>query len=120
MHLYVMNGHEEGRWVAFEGDAVLVGRSESAGSAERDGERNGVVFAHDRELSGTHARFVRDGGTWQIENLGRSGTFVNEASVSQLCGVVSGDVIRMGRTLLLVCETEHVIPAMRVATATFA
>ena len=105
------------RWVAFEGDAVLVGRSESA---ERDGKRNGVVFAHDRELSGTHARFVRDGGTWRIEDLGRSGTFVNETPVSQPCDVVSGDVIRMGRTLMLVCETEHAIPAMRVAAATLA
>ena len=117
MHVYVMNGHEEGRWVAFEGDAVLVGRSEPA---EGDDERNGVVFAHDRELSGIHARFVRAGGTWRIENLGKSGTFVNEATVSQPRGVVSGDVIRMGRTLLLVCETEGVIPAMRVAAATLA
>ena len=113
MNLYIMNGYEEGRWIALDGDAALVGRSESA---ERDGERNQVVLPHDREISGVHARFVRGEKAWHVQNLGKSGTFVNETTVRQACDLAPGDVIRMGRTLLVVCKTEDELPSMRVAS----
>ncbi len=112
MNLYIMNGYEEGRWIVLDGDAVLAGRSESA---EHAGERNRVVFPHDREISGIHARFIRGEKAWRVENLGKTGTFVNETNVRQPCDLAPGDVIRMGRTLLLVCETENTLPALRVA-----
>ncbi|AUX44744.1 hypothetical protein SOCE26_062120 [Sorangium cellulosum] len=58
----------------------------------------------DTEVSGRHLSFSRAGGRLQVEDVGsRNGTFLNGARLraGQRAGLDDGDVLRLGRTLLV-------------------
>ena len=76
----------------FDQDEVLVGRA----------EESDVVLA-DRAASRRHARLVRDGGTWFVEDLGsRAGTRRNSNPVTQREALVPGDQVGVGTSLLVI------------------
>ena len=51
-----------------------------------------------RSLSGTHARLVRSGAQWSVEDAGsRNGTYLNGRRV-ETASIVEGDMLEMGRT----------------------
>ncbi len=76
----------------FDTESLVIGRS-----AEAD------VSISDRSLSRRHARLFFEGDTMMIEDLGsRHGTFVNGSPISEPAVVVSGDVIGLaGSTIVL-------------------
>src|SRR5258708_785490 len=56
----------------------------------------------DSKLSRRHAELQRDGDRWLARDLGsRNGTFVNGQRLVQPHALQSGDVIRVGATLLV-------------------
>lgn len=76
----------------FDQDEILVGRA----------EESDIVLA-DRAASRRHARLVRVGGAWWIEDLGsRAGTRRNSATLSMREPVSPGDQIGVGTSLLVV------------------
>ncbi|KYF65104.1 sigma 54-interacting transcriptional regulator [Sorangium cellulosum] len=61
----------------------------------------------DPEVSGQHLRFARTGGRLQLEDVGsRNGTYLNGAPLraGQRVALDDGDVVRLGRTLLVYRE----------------
>jgi sigma-B regulation protein RsbU (phosphoserine phosphatase) len=75
-----------------EGDSVVIGRS----------TRCDLALA-DRFLSRRHARLLRIGNVWHVEDLGsRNGTFVNGTRVSEATPVGPGDVINMSASVVRV------------------
>jgi pSer/pThr/pTyr-binding forkhead associated (FHA) protein len=64
---------------------------------------NDIALDWDDEVSRVHARFELIGGSWTIVDGGLSsnGTFVNAARVSGRSRLHDGDVIRLGRTLVV-------------------
>lgn len=112
MLLYVMNGYEEGKFIELSDNVVKLGRSHSM---DQDGLINQIVLAYDREISGNHGRFFQKNGLWFIEDMNsRHGTFVDEIKLSSPLEIKPGNVIRVGRTLLLVCQDRNNIPKMAV------
>jgi serine phosphatase RsbU (regulator of sigma subunit) len=76
----------------FDQNEILVGRA----------EESDVVLA-DRAASRRHARLVREGGTWWIEDLGsRAGTRRNSNTVTAREALAPGDQIGVGTSLLVV------------------
>ncbi|MBP9143868.1 MAG: SpoIIE family protein phosphatase [Thermoanaerobaculia bacterium] len=76
----------------FDQNEILVGRA----------EESDVVLA-DRAASRRHARLVRDGGAWWIEDLGsRAGTRHNSTTVTVREPLAPGDQIGVGTSLLVV------------------
>jgi len=75
---------------------------------------NAIPLA-DKQASSRHARIVRDGAGWRIEDLGsRNGTFVNGAKVTSVL-LKHGDEIRIGTTELIL---EHAaVPVAEVPMA---
>jgi pSer/pThr/pTyr-binding forkhead associated (FHA) protein len=112
MLLYVMNGYEEGRFIELSGNVIKLGRSHNV---EKDNIINQIVLVHAREISGNHARFFQKTDLWFIEDLNsRHGTFIDEIKLSSPSEIKPGNVIRVGRTLLLVCQDKNNIPKMAV------
>jgi pSer/pThr/pTyr-binding forkhead associated (FHA) protein len=62
-----------------------------------------LVYILDQGLSRVHARFeCRDGGYWLLDLASTNGTFVNQQRVDSPRRLDAGDVIRVGRSRLLV------------------
>lgn len=65
------------------------------------------VVVTDGSMSRNHARIVLEGDAWVVEDLGaRNGTFVNGDRVDGRQRIASGDVIKMGATLVRVSEPD--------------
>lgn len=112
MLLYVMNGYEEGQFIELTGNVVKLGRSHTM---DEDNIINQIILAHDREISRNHARLFEKKDIWFIEDINsRHGTFVDEIKLSSPSEIKPGNVIRVGRTLLLVCQDRNNIPKMAV------
>lgn len=63
-------------------------------------DRNTIAIAHG-SVSGRHARVVRIGDGFTIEDLGsRNGTFINSEQVTEKRALANGDVVRLGKILL--------------------
>jgi pSer/pThr/pTyr-binding forkhead associated (FHA) protein len=70
--------------------SVDIGRSERC-----------AIRLDDTYVSQMHARLYGDDGTWYVEDLGSTnGTFVNDRKVERTSEVHSGDVVKIGKTLL--------------------
>jgi DNA-binding NtrC family response regulator len=84
-------------------DEVVLVRGEERGS-ERVVEgktRRLVVRAPDARMSSQHARIVRAGEGWRVEDLGsKNGTWVNGAAVDG-ASLRDGDLVEVGQTFLL-------------------
>ena len=93
---------------------VTLGRGPERG-AERREERGGVVLdvrIPAPAMSTAHARLVRAGGEWAVEDAGSTnGTFVNGSRVTRAV-VGPGDVLALGRTLFFISP-----PTLTVAGA---
>ncbi len=87
---------------------VTIGRGEDR-SATRDGETLALVLPGGW-MSSKHARIVREGGRFRLEDLGsRNGTRVNGATVVHAI-LNDGDVIELGHSLLLFRAVLHAPP----------
>ena len=98
-----------GRTVVLDEAPVEIGR---AGHAE------GPLALADAELSRSHARLEREAATetwWLSDRSSRNGSFVNGARQAR-AGLVSGDVIRVGATLLVFEKVELEADAPLIAT----
>ena len=64
---------------------------------------NDLSLGWDEEVSRAHAELVRVGGEWAVgdQGLSRNGTFVNGQPVTGRRRLRDGDVMRLGRTLIL-------------------
>jgi len=90
-------------------DEVTLGRGDER-RAKRDGRRLEVSLPSPW-MSGTHARIVRSEGTWRLEDAGsRNGTLVNGVPVAHVA-LADGDLIEVGRTLLVFREALHAPPS---------
>ena len=59
------------------------------------------ITVDDTYVSQHHARFFQRDGAWYVEDLGSTnGTFVNDRKVERTSEVHSGDVVKIGKTLL--------------------
>jgi pSer/pThr/pTyr-binding forkhead associated (FHA) protein len=99
-----------------EVDEVALGRGETR-SARLEG-RTLRVTVPDRKMSATHARLVRRGEAWTVEDLGSTnGTFVNGRRVERH-SLTDGDIVRLGRTVFgLRMELPTPPEAPRVASS---
>jgi len=89
--------------VIYGPDASALGRVTTLGVEPVAVGRAGDIALGDAEVSRKHALFERsaEGGFWEVRDLGsHNGTFVNAARADRQ-GLVDGDVIRVGSTLLL-------------------
>ncbi len=82
------------------------------------------IVVTDGSMSRSHARIVRDGDGWVVQDLGaRNGTFVNGDRVEGQCQVAPGDVIKMGATLVRVsgqgAEPDHALGGNDVGSSIF-
>jgi DNA-binding NtrC family response regulator len=93
-------------------DEVVVGRGD-----ERRAARDGRVLSLSLPspwMSGTHSVLRCTQGAWRIEDAGsRNGTLVNGAPIAQLA-LRDGDVIEVGRSLLVFREAMHAPPTTAV------
>lgn len=93
---------------------VALGRGEQRAATMRE-QRGGAILdvrIPAAAMSAEHARLVRAGGEWVVEDLGsRNGTFVNGVRVMRAVAG-PGDVLTVGRTLFLIPA-----PAMTPAAA---
>ncbi len=65
----------------------------------------------DPEISRKHARLVKQGTTYAIEDLGSTnGTFVNERRISGLTPLHDGDIIEFGEAITLLYKAESTLP----------
>jgi len=84
-------------------EVVALGRGEAPGALRQDagGERRLTLAFPDLRMSRQHARLVREGGRWRVEDLAsRNGVFVNGTQVHQV-ELQDGDVVELGRTFFL-------------------
>jgi len=85
---------------SFDGESVIVGRTEKAD-----------ITIDDYSVSRRHARFFRRNGVWFVEDLGsRNGTDVNGRRISEPSPVNPGDVITIGSSVLRL-PGDHVAAA---------
>jgi transcriptional regulator of acetoin/glycerol metabolism len=100
-------------------DVVRLGRGEGpvASRVVEAGERRLVVRLPDRWMSGQHARLFRALGRWLIEDLAsRNGVRVN-GEATQRMELEDGDVIELGRTFLVLRESQPAGPLEVVGEA---
>jgi len=94
-------------------DEVLLGRGASRAWSQRahEGRRQLALQLPDRWMSREHARLVRAGGQWMLEDVNsKNGLRVN--GVPQTRGwLADGGLIEVGHTLLLFRETAAAGPA---------
>lgn len=98
-NLIVQKGPTPGEVFELTGHELTVGR-------DVDNE----VTINDVEVSRHHARLVRSGDTFTIQDLGSTnGTFINEQRISGMMPLQSGDSVRMGDNVFLLFEVERIL-----------
>jgi ABC transport system ATP-binding/permease protein len=81
---------------------IIIGRDDSAD-----------LTIPSQAVSRRHARLIREGEIHEIEDLGSSnGTFVNGQKISGRRALMSGDQIRLGRTVTLVYSAPKTEPSV--------
>ena len=94
-YLMVMNGPEDGRVLSLEKDSTTIGR---VGDSD-------IVLALDASISRKHARVLREGDAYFIEDLNsKFGTFVDDVTINRRHLLRDGCLIRLGETLLRFSE----------------
>ena len=88
---------------------VTIGRGGGRSRRETDQLE---IFVDDPWTSTQHARLVRDGKRFLLEDAGsRNGTVKNGEPLTEGSLLEDGDVIELGRTFFLYCESEALDPA---------
>ena len=89
--LVVLRGEvEQGKRVKLRGSGHTVGRSQEAD-----------IISNDPYASDFHARVSAQNGQTRVEDLGSTnGTYVNGRRITAPTGVVKGDTVQIGKTLL--------------------
>lgn len=95
-----------GAFLAYrDGDGRLALRALEASGRIAVGrlEDNELALAWDPEVSRFHAALECHGGVWTLtdDGISRNGTFVNDERMSGRRRLVDGDLLRVGRTVLL-------------------
>jgi len=86
-------------------DSVVIGRGERGHTRGARLERQLHLGVPDPWMSSMHARLIRRGGGWFIEDAGsRNGTLVNDVPVERATPLADGDLIEIGRTFFLFRE----------------
>ena len=87
--------------VIHEPDGVKPRTMRLAGAVDIGRSERCAIRLDDTYVSQMHARLYGDDGTWYVEDLGSTnGTFVNDRKVERTSEVHSGDVVKIGKTLL--------------------
>jgi len=90
--LHVIPAHGDPFDQVLEGESLVVGRSSAAE----------LVLA-DRFLSRRHARLLRRGEEWLVEDLGsRNGTLVNGTRIEEPTRIKVNDEIRLSGSVIMV------------------
>lgn len=88
-------GFRPGREMLIQKDKTTIGRAEGSD----------IGLYGDMEVEKTHANIILDGGRYWIEDLGTpGGTYVNDKKVEGKTPLKAGDVIRVGKSLLVFNE----------------
>jgi len=89
-HVYILDGGGAGRSVGLGMDPLLIGRGPDA-----------AIRLDDDYASTRHARIVRSGDQWFVEDLGSTnGTYLGSRRITQPTVVTAGSQIRIGKTVL--------------------
>jgi DNA-binding NtrC family response regulator len=110
-HLFVVLSCDKpldgGARYALDGvDEVVIGRGDSRGAKRRTeaGLAHLTLTLPGRQLSATHARLVRFGARWSLEDChSTNGVSVNGERVERAV-LADGDIVELGRTVLLYRE----------------
>jgi pSer/pThr/pTyr-binding forkhead associated (FHA) protein len=91
MHLEVVGGPMDGTGVRVTEDIVTLGR----------GDRCHLPLRLDPLVSTTHARIVREGHSYYLEDLGsRNGTYIGEQRIEARALIAPGSLFVVGSTCL--------------------
>jgi hypothetical protein len=105
--LVIRSGPNPGKAFELTSDSVSIGREAA----------NDIVI-QDTEISRNHARIIRRGGGFMLEDLGSTnGTFINGQHVSSPRAVVPGDEIGLGENVVVVLEGEGTAATVAASTA---
>ncbi|MGN6722054.1 MAG: FHA domain-containing protein FhaB/FipA [Marmoricola sp.] len=89
-HVFILDGSGAGRSVALSAAPLLIGRGPDA-----------AIRLEDDYASTRHARIVRSGDQWFVEDLGSTnGTYLGTRRLTQPTVVSAGSQIRIGKTVL--------------------
>ena|SRR5690348_4346942 len=89
-HVFILDGSGAGRSVALSAAPLLIGRGPDA-----------AIRLDDDYASTRHARIVRSGDQWFVEDLGSTnGTYLGTRRLTQPTVVSTGSQIRIGKTVL--------------------
>lgn len=89
-HVFILDGGGAGRSVALSAAPLLIGRGPDA-----------AIRLDDDYASTRHARIVRSGDQWFVEDLGSTnGTYLGTRRITQPTVVTAGSQIRIGKTVL--------------------
>ena len=89
-HVFILDGGGAGRSVALSAAPLLIGRGPDA-----------AIRLDDDYASTRHARIVRSGDQWFVEDLGSTnGTYLGTRRLTQPTVVTAGSQIRIGKTVL--------------------
>jgi transcriptional regulator with PAS, ATPase and Fis domain len=96
-------------------DEVRVGRGEARERSQQvhEGRRQLLLRLPDRWMSKEHARFVRAGGQWMVEDAGSKNGLLVNGEPRERGWLADGDVIEIGHTFVLFREavfTEAIVP----------
>lgn len=89
-HVFILEGGGAGRSIALSAAPLLIGRGSDA-----------AIRLEDDYASTRHARIVRSGDQWFVEDLGSTnGTYLGSRRITQPMVVNAGSQIRIGKTVL--------------------
>lgn len=89
-HVFIVDGSGAGRSVGLAASPLLIGRGPDA-----------AIRLEDDYASTRHARIVRSGDQWFVEDLGSTnGTYLGSRRITQPTVISVGSQIRIGKTVL--------------------
>jgi pSer/pThr/pTyr-binding forkhead associated (FHA) protein len=107
LRLVIRSGPNPGKAFELATDSVSIGR-----------EANNDIVIQDTEISRNHARIIRRGGGYILEDLGSTnGSFINSQQVSSPRAIVPGDEIGFGGNVVVVLEGEGTAATVAASTA---